>query len=87
MDVLAMQAAARAKLAGHATSQISLATQVLPDSTFQEPEDIVLRAHQVQFTIVVNGRRIMFNNSRFTTKDPLLAATIVGEYAPRIWRE
>lgn len=95
MDINALQAAARAKLAGNSVAFIDptderalplIVQKVVPQSNEPTMAKNVLQATQAQFTVLVNNTRYMFNNYRFETNDNLLAAAIVGEYAPRIWR-
>lgn len=100
MDVQAMQAAARARLAQQGAAQ----TDTFIDPTQERPLPIivqrvvpkvdraalaahVLEGHQATFAIMLTGgRKIMFANYRFETDDSNLAQQIISEYAPRVWR-
>jgi hypothetical protein len=94
MNVAELQAAARAKLAAADTfidptveNPIPIIVQrVVPKMDRPTRATHVLEGFQATFTIMVNGRRIMFTNYRFETDDANLAEAIVREYGPRIWR-
>jgi hypothetical protein len=87
MDVTALQAAARAKLQQltEETAPVIVQHQV-PKVERPAHAAYVLEAAIANFSILVNGRRIMFTNYRFETDDASLAEAIIREYSPRIWR-
>jgi hypothetical protein len=97
MNVEELQAAARAKLAANNQTDTFIdptvekpipiiVHRVVPKVDRPTSAAHVLEGFQANFSILVNGRRVMFTNYRFETDDANLAETIIQEYGPRIWR-
>lgn len=100
MNAQELQAAAKAKLAATQQHQMMdtfidptvekpmpiIVHRVVPKMERPVTAAHVLEGFQANFSVLVNGRRIMFANYRFETDDEQLAETIVREYSPRIWR-
>jgi hypothetical protein len=95
MNVAELQAAAKAKLAAQTDTFIDptaenpipiIVQRVVPKVERPAVATYVLEGFQATFSILVNGRRIMFTNYRFETDDANLAEAIIREYGPRIWR-